>query len=346
MTDVFSDTFFDKVDGAKDGRSNGTLEMKELREALSSSFLSHKERKLAGMVLDEYDFAKSLLDRGGQVSRAELAQYVSLNRGRLDGKQNVFSSSSDQDNRRAYLANLMDRINFNFSNDNDDNKFLTRDELAAALNSGHDKNGEALSLAELELVSTLYRNWNRDIKNISEKKGEDNDGISVYDLYALAERRPRNFGEISDKVNQTFRSTLPELTLTQELPPKCRAEEGRREPQEPIPLPPEQDVPEEPRIPVPVPVPRVWIEEVRPQIHHHHHHYHQRDRFRLGEEFGRAAREIEILILRGGIRVPGQYHPHHHREHRNYDFHQGPRCEPKWSPAPRRDNYNFHPGRR
>ena len=375
MTETFSDSFFDKVDGAKDGRCNGTLEMKELREALCSPYLSQQERKLAGMVLDEYDLAKSLVDGGGQISRQELALYVDMNRGRLEQQQNLFSSSNVHENRRAYLSNLMDRINFNFSKDNDDNRYLTRDELRTALNSGHDKRGEPLSHAELELVETLYLNWKRDIKNVSEKKGEDNDGISVYDLFALAERRPRKFSDISDMVNQTYRSALPQLTLEQEPPSKCRAQESSNIPQIPPqerrnPLPPERQVPlppveippppveipdriplppepvpfppEEPRIPVPVP--RVWINQGCHRLQH--------ERFRLGEECGRAAREIEILIIGTGIRFPGRYHTQqhqhdHHRQHRNYDYHPGPRCElPKWQPSPGRDNYNFHQGRR
>lgn len=314
MSEATFDSFFDKVDGAKNGKTNDTLEMKELREALYSSCLNKDERKLAGMLLDEYDFAKSLRDGGGQISRGELSDYIALNKGRFENKQTAMTpGGNDAENRRAYLSNFMERINFNFSRDNDDNRYLSKDELRTALQSGHDKHGAALSRNELELVETLYLNWKRDIKNVSEKKGEDNDGISVYDLYALAERRPAKFGDISDKVNQAYQ---PEETT--EAPPQVTEEsapESDVPPPAPVPMPPEL-----PRIPVPT---HAITELPEREISQYRVPVVELPRCRPEERIWESHREIVVIIRGGNIRISGPVSPYFRHDHhgRHYDHH-------------------------
>ncbi len=348
MNDAF-DAFFDKVDGAKDGRTNGQLEMKELRAALSSSFFSREERQLATMLLDEYDLAKSLKDGGGRISHAELSEFVDLNKGRLVDRAQVFSDSqSDNENRRAFLANLMERINFNFSSDNDDNRYLTRNELRTAMNNGRDKHGAAFNPFERELIETLYLNWKRDIKNVSERKGEDNDGISVYDLYALAERQPAGFRDISNKINQTYHSVLPELVLDAE------AAGG------PAPLRP--PVQSEVLNPVPVselpPVPDNRIEAGPPK---------SRAEVEVNPYALRVPSHASVLIFRDALHIPGQimdsifhhhhryhYHHHHHHYHRDHhhqhhrdhyrfqDHHRSQHWNPRHGNYYQQDRYDYH----
>jgi len=85
------------------------------------------------------------------------------------------------------VADLYNRLNVNPSTDDDDHKFLTKDELKLAL-TVHEQSGyTAFTEQEKELVHTLHDEFNI-ARYLSREKHEDNDGISRRDLQIFVDK--------------------------------------------------------------------------------------------------------------------------------------------------------------
>jgi len=85
------------------------------------------------------------------------------------------------------VSNLYDRLNVNPSTDDDDIKYLTKDELKLALDNHQASGYTALTEQEKELVHTVHDEFNI-VRHFSRAKGEDNDGVSRQDLQIFVDK--------------------------------------------------------------------------------------------------------------------------------------------------------------
>lgn len=155
-------------------------------QASGFTALTEQEKELVHTVDDEFNIVRNLSrahreDNDG-VSRQDLQIFVDKNADRLWNPPAGHRSLG----LGTEVGQFFKIANLNLSSDRNDPQFLTERELNRVLEDDVRTEGRLLTNKQREIARMLLRDFDK-VRKFSDLKGEDNDGISFYDLKLFAE---------------------------------------------------------------------------------------------------------------------------------------------------------------
>lgn len=148
--------------------------------------LTAQEKEVVYMLKDEFDIARNLSYARGEdndgISLADLQTFVDKNTERLWRR----AGSPRSEELGNDLGQFFKLANCNLSSDRHDPQYLTEKELSGILEDDRRSEERLLTVKQREMARMLLADFDR-VRKFSQMRGEDNDGISFYDLKLFAE---------------------------------------------------------------------------------------------------------------------------------------------------------------